>query len=112
MAGFIVFFIASGRSMFHWEDFGMNRCFLGRRVGVSPWLIAIFAEHMDLPQSVLHMFRDKIKSVTGKFVNRLHRHRILEPQGLHVFSNAFLIANSSKLFSKELVPCTLLKSRI
>jgi hypothetical protein len=32
-----------------------NKCLLGRRGGVSPWLIAILDHpHLDLPQSVLH----------------------------------------------------------
>jgi hypothetical protein len=48
-SGFYSFLIASGRSMFWHEDFGMNRCFLGTRGGgIFPWLIAIFGEHMDL----------------------------------------------------------------
>jgi hypothetical protein len=47
------FFIASGRSMFWLKDFGSNRCFLGRRGGVSLWLITIFGEHVDLLHSTL-----------------------------------------------------------
>jgi hypothetical protein len=49
---FYNFFVASGRNMFP-KDFGMNRYFLGRRWGVSPWLIAIFEEHVEPPQSIL-----------------------------------------------------------
>jgi hypothetical protein len=34
------------------KDFGSNRCFLGRRGGVSPWLITTFGEHVDLLPAV------------------------------------------------------------
>jgi hypothetical protein len=53
MAG-VSFFIASRRSMFLGKDLGNNRCLWGKRGAVSPWLIAIFGELMDLPHSILH----------------------------------------------------------
>jgi hypothetical protein len=39
--------------MFWHKDFGINRCFLGRKGGISPWLIAIFGEHVNLLLSTL-----------------------------------------------------------
>jgi hypothetical protein len=41
------------------EDFGTNGCFFGRRGGISPWLIAIFGENVDLLQSVLQVLLGK-----------------------------------------------------
>jgi hypothetical protein len=66
-SGFIgFFFIASGRSMFWPKDFGKET---GR---FSPWLIAMFGEHVDLLQSALQVSPlclrnrdDKIYSVTA-----------------------------------------------
>jgi hypothetical protein len=56
---FYGFFIANGRSVFPHKDFDTNRCFLGRRGGISPWLIAIFGENVDLLQSVLQVLLGK-----------------------------------------------------
>jgi hypothetical protein len=50
---FYSFFIASRRCMFRPEDFGVKRCFLGRRKDVSPWLITILGEHVDFLQYVI-----------------------------------------------------------
>jgi hypothetical protein len=52
MAGFIVFLLP-GEEYVLVQNFGAKRCFLGRRGGVSPWLITVFGEHVDLLQSVL-----------------------------------------------------------
>jgi hypothetical protein len=49
-------FLLSVGGVFLHEDFGANGCFFGRRGGISPWLIAIFGESMDILQSALHHF--------------------------------------------------------
>jgi hypothetical protein len=54
---FYSFFIASRRSVFSHKDFGANRCFLGRRQGISPYLIAIFGEHVNLCSSLFNITR-------------------------------------------------------
>jgi hypothetical protein len=50
--GFTVFLLYCGKNMFWHEDFGANRCFLGRRGDIFPWLITVFGEHVDLQWSV------------------------------------------------------------
>jgi hypothetical protein len=51
------FFIASGRSVFSCKDFGANKCFLGRRQGISPYLKAIFGEHVNFCSSFFNITR-------------------------------------------------------
>jgi hypothetical protein len=46
----IVFCCQWGEYVSGWR-FWREQVFLGKEMGVFPWLIAIFGEHVDLPQS-------------------------------------------------------------